>query len=130
MRPPVLLIITLFTAACSGPFLWLPGGQLAGEELPLNLDKVPADAGVIQLETNPGDPYSVNVGVRLIDGQIYMDPAAQRQWYQHIQRDPNVRIRFDGVDTIHTAVARSVTDPNVLKLFEPDRIVLQLLPRS
>jgi hypothetical protein len=130
MRPVFVLIITMLAAACSGPLLWLPGGHLSGPEAPLNLNEIPAEPGVIQLETNPSNPYSVNVGVRTINGQLYIDPATERKWYQHIQANPKVRLRFDGAETVLTATAVPESDPAVLNQFETGRIVLRLAPRS
>lgn len=125
-----LWMICLLVAGCSGPFIWLPGGQLSGAEAPLDVSAVADDVALLQLETNPSDPYSVNLGFQRIDGQIYIDPAPERQWYQHIQANPQVRIRFDGSDVVHPALAQPVSDPAVLSQFEPDRVVLRLVPRS
>jgi len=108
----------------------LPGGSLSGTEAPLDSASMPAEEAVLQLETNPSDPYSVNVGFRLIDGQIYIDPASERQWYGYIQSDPNIRIRFDGEEVVHPVLAQVVTDAKVISQFESDRIVMRLVPRS
>ena len=123
-------MMCLLLAGCSGPFIWLPGGQLSGTEAPLELSAVPDGVEILQLETNPSNPYSVNLGFQRISGQIYIDPAPERQWYQHIQANPQVRIRFDGADVVHPAIAQVVTEPEVLAQFEPDRVVLRLVPRQ
>jgi hypothetical protein len=107
-----------------------PGGQLSGPESAFDPKTVPAEAELLQLETNASEPYSVNVGFRRIEGDIYIDPAAERQWYKHIVVNPLVRIRFDGSQYVHPAQAETVTEPDVLAQFEADRIVLRLVPRE
>ena len=59
----------------------------------------------MQLETNPGAPYSVNVGYRVINGKVYVDPAEERRWYCYMKQDPRVRLRFDGETEIYEALA-------------------------
>ncbi len=130
MRIISAAVLIVFVAGCSGPFFLLPGGALAGAEVPLNTANMPTEEAVLQLETNPSDPYSVNVGFRLIDGQIYIDPAIERQWYQHLQADSNVRIRFAGAEVVHRAIAEVVTDAKVIANFDSDRIVMRLVPQS
>lgn len=130
MRIISAAILIVFVAGCSGPFFLLPGGALAGAEVPLNTANMPTEEAVLQLETNPSDPYSVNVGFRLIDGQIYIDPAIERQWYQHLQADSNVRIRFTGAEVVHRATAEVVTDAKIIANFDSDRIVMRLVPQS
>ena len=130
MKHIFLILQLVVLSACSGPFLGIPGGKLKGVEAPLDLTNIPADAAIIELETSPDDPYSVLVGFRRINGAIYIDPAQERRWYQNIQNNPHVRIRFDGGQTIHTATAEPVTDTQILQQFEADRIVLRLTPRN
>ena len=108
----------------------LPGGRLAGAEAPLDLAALPSGVAVLQLETDADGAYSVNLGFRRIEGQIYIDPTAERRWYRHILSNPNVRIRFEGEDIIHPALAKVVRDAEVLTQFAPDRIVIRLTPRS
>lgn len=129
MKHLTLGLCLLLLSACSGPFLWLPGGELNGTEQPLDLTQLPEQASVLELETRPANPYSVNIGFRLIDGEMYIDPAAERNWYQHIVDNPQVRFRFSGESHIHPAIAEPVTDPQILSQFEADRIILRLRPR-
>ena len=126
----VCLTAACLLSACGGPLGMLAGGKLDGDVVAFSDDAIPAQGGVIQLETRPQDPYSVNIGTVVIAGSLYMDPAAERRWYQHIQADPNIRIRFDGEETVYTALASAETDPNVLSQFEPDRVVLRIGPRD
>jgi len=82
----------------------------------------------MQLETNPAEPYSVNVGYAVIDGNMYIDPAESRRWYQNIKQNPTIRLRFDGKRVVHPATAVAETDPAVLGQFEADRRVLRIVP--
>ena len=127
VRAALLFLLLAGVAACSEPFLYFAGGRLKGEEAPL-LD-LPTANGVMQLETLPADPYSVNIGFVLRDGKIYIDPAEDRQWYQNILRDPAVRIRLEGNELIHPMRSVRETDQAVLAQFDPERIILRLEPR-
>jgi len=122
----VFLLLLAFTA-CGDPLWYFSGSRLSGEEAPL-VD-LPVAGGIFQIETLPADPYSVNLGFTLLDGTIYIDPAEDRQWYQNIQIDPMVRIRFDGSDLVHPMLAIEETDATVLAQFDTDRIILRLEPR-
>ncbi len=130
LRPALgLLLLGLIVSGCSGPFWQFPGGALPGPETELTAANRPTEAGIMQLETNPEDPYSVNVGFLVIDGNIYVDPADSRSWYQNMRANPHIRLRFDGNEVVHPAIAIAETDPAVLSQFEPDRNVLRLMPR-
>jgi hypothetical protein len=90
---------------------------------------MPKESGVLQIETRPDDPYSVNVGFALFDGTIDIDPAPSRTWYQYINADPRVRIRFDGRNEVHPARAVDEEDAAIRARFDPDRIVMRLEAR-
>ena len=126
MRGLVLLSIALLVG-CSGPFMGLPGGSLGPEIASTGWSEKSQD-GVLELETNPTDPYSVIIGFRAINGQIYIDPAEERKWYTYLASDPQVRVRFDGEDLIYAARAVLVEDREILSLFEVDRRVHRLVP--
>lgn len=121
------LLSVLFLASCDGPVWLLAGGELSGQETAL-VD-MPTSSGIIQLETLPDDPYSVNVSYILLEGVLYLDPAEGRQWYQNILSNPAVRIRFDGSDLVHPILAVRETDPTILAQFDAERIILRLEPR-
>jgi hypothetical protein len=126
-RKLYLTLILIGLTACHQPLFLVAGGRLTGAEIPLG--GVPNTGGVMQLETRPDEPYSVNVGYTLLEGQIYLDPAEERQWYQNILSDPAVRIRFDGANTVHPMLSIRVSEPTILGQFNPDRIILRLEPR-
>lgn len=113
--------------ACSEPLLYFSGGRLNGEEA--TLVEMPSSSGVMQIETLPSDPYSVNIGFVLLDGELYIDPALDRQWYQNILVDPAVRVRFSGSDLVHPMMTVKETDPEIIAQFDPQRIILRLEPR-
>lgn len=127
LRALFIFLALLGLAACSEPLLYFAGGRLAGEEAPLL--ELPTSSGVIQLETLPADPYSVNIGFVLLDGKLYIDPAEDRQWYQNILSDPAVRVRFEDSDLVHQMLTVRETDPATLAQFDPQRIILRLEPR-
>ncbi len=115
---------------CSGPVWQFPGGAMEGPEQALSMDMLDNAGGVIQLETNPADPYSVNIGYVVVNGNMYIDPTESRTWYQNIKADARVRIRFDGEKVIHPAKAVEEQDPVILARFENDRHVLRVVPRD
>ncbi len=122
-----LALLLLGTTACSEPFLYFSGGRLSGVEAPMT--EIPTSSGVMQIETLPSDPYSVNIGFVLLDGEIYIDPAQDRQWYQNILVDPAVRIRFSGSDLVHPMMTVREMDPDIIAQFDPQRIILRVEPR-
>ena len=119
----------LTLCGCDGPFLVFPGGALKGSEASISSAVLNGDGAVIILETQPDAPYSVNLNSFFIDGSVYVDPAEDRTWYQHIQEDSRVRVKIEGDETIYTAIAVREADVSVVDQFEPDRIVIRLDPR-
>jgi nitroimidazol reductase NimA-like FMN-containing flavoprotein (pyridoxamine 5'-phosphate oxidase superfamily) len=98
----------------------IPGGELSGEEANASAwSEVVSDSGTLDLETNPGDPYSVRIRFVFREGNVYIDPAEGRRWYQNLKDDPSVRVRI--ADRIYRARARAVIDPDELRGFDPDR---------
>lgn len=131
LRPvqAALTISLLLLGGCNGPWLAIPGGAISGPPGDLAEANIPAEGGVITLETRPSDPYSVYVNAVAIDGVLHIDPTADRGWYQHIALDRQVRIRLPEGEAVYPALAQPVTDPAIKARFEADRIVLQLVPR-
>ena len=108
---PILLFVVAFSGtACSGPFLLLPGGELEGEVAPSPADwSFTDDISTIQIETNPSDPYSVNIWVLALDGSLYLHAGANRStWVEHLEADPRIRVRIDG--KIYELASTRVTD--------------------
>ena len=118
---PLLVLL----AACGGPAGIIPGGALSGEEATAAAwSEVVSESGTLDLETRPGDPYSVRINYVFRDGNVYIDPAEGRAWYQHLVADRSVRVRIDG--RIYRARAVAVTDPAERAGFDPERHVQRL----
>lgn len=129
MKRLLLILTVLSLSACGGPLAIIPGGALSGPEMAFSLKHIPAEDIVIQLETRPRDPYSVNVNAMVVEGGLFIDPASDRNWYPHLIENNNVRIKLPGEDTVFTAQAEAVTDPTLLRHFDTSRNIFRLLPR-
>ena len=131
MRPAKHLAAlgTLLLAACGGPLLVFPGGELSGEVVrePVE-DWSFVDDRFVDLETRPSDPYSVELNYVVRDGQLYLDPAEGRTWFDHLRADPDVRVRFG--DRIYPVRAVKVGEPGEIEGFDADRYVYRLDSRA
>ena len=94
MKLRATLLFTLL--GLQGCFIPFSGGQLTGE-----ITRVPSDWGalaqeeVVQLETNPEAPYSVNLWVIGMGNILYVHAGANRAtWVEHIEVNPNVRLKI------------------------------------
>jgi hypothetical protein len=108
---PVLvfaLMLAASLAGCGRPFVLLPGGALEGSTAAIPDSWSFTDAvDTVQLETRPTDPYSVNIWVIALDPDLYVHAGASRStWVEHIETDPNVRLRVS--DSIYELVASRV----------------------
>ena len=93
-RTLILLACALVTAGCSEPFVTIPGGELSGQVLdpPEDWGNVPE---TVQLETRPGDPYSINIWSVGVGSKLYIATGAEgTSWTEFIAQDPNVRVRM------------------------------------
>jgi hypothetical protein len=82
-----------------GPLGPVPGPELAGSVVdePVEDWSFVDAVKVIQLETHPEDPYSVNTWVTKLGGGIYVFGGGEDSpWVQNIGDDPRVRIRIEG----------------------------------
>jgi len=93
----VLGLLLVLTAGCGGPFLLLPGGELDGAVTPTPTDWAFTDeVSTIQIETNPADPYSVNIWAVGVGASMYLHAGGNRTtWVEHLEADPNLRIRVE-----------------------------------
>ena len=126
----VSVIGTAFLAvACGGPFLIIPGGELSGEVVtdPVT-DWSFATDSFIDFETRLDDPYSVELNYFVRDGQLFIDPAEGRTWFEYLRADPRSRVRFG--DKIYPVTAVLVGKPGELPNFDADRFVYRLDSRS
>jgi hypothetical protein len=116
--------------ACDGPVLVMSGGKLSGNVVDApatwQLDK---DSSVAQLETNPEDPYSINLTYVQLDGRLYAYAGDTRtNWVKYIEKSPLVRIRMD--DTVYRAQAIRVNDEDELAKFAAAWVNLSMFQRD
>jgi hypothetical protein len=111
MRRACLLILSLAAFGCE-PWGPLPGGRLSGEVAP----NPPSDWSladeyeIVQIETRPSDPYSVNLWGAGV-GESFFVAAGEGEtadWAQHLVDDPNVRLRVG--ETIYELRAVRIQD--------------------
>ena len=113
----VLLVLPLVLAGCSSDWMPFASGELEGELAPVPADwSHVADASVIQLETNPAEPYSVNLWIIAMGDALYVHAGANRAtWVEHIEADPRVRLGYDG--NIYALRATRVTETHEFERF-------------
>jgi hypothetical protein len=129
-RAVFLLALSATILACGGgPFLVFPGGELSGQVVtePVEDWSFVTDS-FVDLETRPGDPYSVELNYIVRDGELYIDPKEGRRWLDYIRADPRVRVRFG--DEVYPLRAVLVGKPGELEGFDTDRFIYRLDPRE
>lgn len=96
MRAFVGILIVVLLSGCD-PMGPLPGGALTGEvTTPPDNWALLAETETVQLETNPDDPYSVNLWVVSVESRLYIAAGGgETKWSTHFSTDPNVRLRID-----------------------------------
>ncbi len=110
----IAMSLGLFTLAaalgCNGPLPFMSGGVLAGEEVPVPPEWSSFESfGVVQLETRPEEPYSVNIAYTLMGGNLYINAGdTETEWVKHMESDPLVRLRMEGA--IYPLRSLRVTD--------------------
>ena len=114
---PLAFTLLALAMACGGPLPFMSGGELAGEVQPAPREwEFEEDFGVIQLETRPEDPYSVNIAYTQRAGRLYIYAGdTETQWVKNMQADPLVRLRMS--DVIYTLRAERVVDPDEISRF-------------
>ncbi len=109
-RPALLLAVAVAGSGtgCDGPLFLLPGGALEGRQAPAPQSWSFTDAvKTVQLETDPAEPYSVNIWVIALGENLYVHAGANRStWVENMEADPYVRLRVD--DAIYDLVAARV----------------------
>ena len=114
----LLLVLSLASAAgCGRPFVLLPGGALEGKPAAVPESWAFTDeVTTVQLETRPAQPYSVNIWVTAAGGALYVHAGANRsEWVEHIEADPNVRLKVE--ESIYELTAARVTDQSEFDRF-------------
>jgi hypothetical protein len=104
------LMLAAPIAGCGDPLLILPGKALEGSTIAAPESWSFTDAvDTVQLETLPGEPYSVNIWVIALDENLYVHAGANRStWVENMEADPNVRLRVK--DSIYELLASRVED--------------------
>ena len=125
-RKTGFLCAFLLLASCQSPTLLLPGKQLAGPTETVDSFAFAQQFSVLQLEVNPDQPYSVNLRVTVIDGNLYIDASKQRRWYQYLRENSQVRIKLGSVIYLAKAVVEHREE--VTRQFLSKRIVFRLEP--
>jgi hypothetical protein len=118
-RPLAFALLSL-TMACGDPLPFMSGGELAGEDRPAPTEwELEKSFGVIQLETRPEDPYSVNIAYTQSAGQLYIYAGdTETQWVKNMEADPLVRLRHS--DVVYTLRAERVLDSEEISNFAVD----------
>lgn len=116
MKPRTLLAgVLCLLLGCD--YLPFSAGKLDG-----TLTDVPSDwseaaqADIIELETQPADPYSVKLWVIGLGPALYVHAGDNRAtWVEHIEANPNVRLRIE--ENIYELRALRVSDPGEFNIF-------------
>ena len=113
MKRLALLLAALVAAGCGGPLGWIPGGKLDGEpvEAPVDDWAFASKTENLQLETDPADPYSVNIWF-VTEGPklwVFAGGGESSTWAKHLLADPRALVRID--DKLYPRKAVRVTDP-------------------
>jgi len=105
-----LLIIAMVLHLAGCDYIPVSSGALSGTETALPADwSAVAATNIIQLETNPAEPYSVNLWVIRMDGELFVHAGTNRAtWIEHIEHNPAVRLGVD--DNIYRLRAARETD--------------------
>lgn len=109
-------MLLVLVSGC-GPCVVLPGGRLDGPvAAPPASFAFARDAGTIQLETRPDEPYSVNIACVTVGDALYVSAGdSKTRWVQNMEADPRVRARIGG--TLYDLRARRVVDEAEMRAF-------------
>ena len=108
-------VIALCAAGCL-PLGPIPGGELRGTVAPP--PRAWASLGTfrtIQLETNPSDPYSVNVWAAPVGPYLYIGCRPTSQWLPFVRASSDVRLRIGS--TLYELSAVISADPAERKAY-------------
>mgnify|MGYP003671146303 CR=1 FL=1 len=92
VRVLALLCLTTLMLGCG--YVPFSGGELNGTLTPAPKQwGSTADVSIIELETNPAEPYSVKLWIVDMGPNLYVHAGANRAaWVVNIEQDPNVRL--------------------------------------
>ncbi len=109
-KPAVTIFLSLVLAGCD--FIPFAGGKLPGEVKAIP-DGWPAvtSAEVIEIETNPSEPYSVKLWVIVMNNHPYIHAGANRAtWVEHLEQNPELILGHNG--SLYELKAERVMDMN------------------
>jgi len=92
----ICIFCSLLIAGCA--FIPFSGGKLEGAITPIpsewsNITGV----DIIQIETNPSDPYSVKLWITVMDNVPYIHAGTNLStWVEHLQVNPELLLENDG----------------------------------
>ena len=102
MRPScaafLVLAFGLVFPGLTGCGYWpLPGGELEGTPKSTPDDwAFLAETSIVQIETRPDDPYSINIWAVGLGPVVYLHAGANRAtWVEHLEADPRIRLRVE-----------------------------------
>ncbi len=113
----ILIALAAVVTLTGCDFIPFSGGKLEGmlAEVPGDWTTI-AQPDVIQLETQPSDPYSVKLWIVGKGPLLYVHAGANRAaWVEHIEANANVRVLIDG--NLYELVAERVTDQGEFDAF-------------
>lgn len=98
IRFSLSLCTALLLVGCEEPVVVFAGGELSGTVVPAPDDWADVDKiDTAQLETQPHDPYSVNIWLAAVDKDLYVAAGEDgTNWTEHIAEDARVRLRANG----------------------------------
>jgi len=114
---PALLLLLVVTTGCNGPLPFMSGGALEGEvRAAPSAWTFAKNFAVVQLETRPDHPYSVNVAYTLVGGRLYVNAGnTETQWVKNMEANPLVRLRVS--EALYDLRAERVTDLSEISEF-------------
>lgn len=112
----LIVLTALFFGGCA-EYLPISGGQIEGVVTPAPQQwGAVAEDKIIQLETNAGKAYSVNLWVVEVSGSLHVFAGDKRaNWVEDIEQNPNVRLRAE--TSIFELEAVRVNDAQEFELF-------------
>jgi len=114
--------VSILLAACGGPVGPFAGGRLSGdvERDPIADWSFANQYALMQVETRPENPYSVNVHFYVVEGRLYIEAGRDRsfsRWRRLLWENPDVRVRFG--ERVYEVTAVEVTDPEEIAAVLP-----------
>ncbi len=110
-RRVFLAVWIVLLAGCAEPFIVFAGKALPGKVESPPVDwQMADDEDVVQLETRPSDPYSINIWAVVLGPNIYVATSEDgTRWTEHLTTSRDVRLRVQ--DVIYELEAVAVSEP-------------------